>query len=1514
MRFHDEPRRRNHSIVKISSFLLATLLVVEFGTGAGVSSVALAQTPAIASLTLSPSTIAGGSGSSATGTVTLSAPAPAGGAVVTLASSNIELAATMPSVTVPQGATTATFSVGTNAGYRAYSNLSFTATISATLGTARNATLTVTAQPRPPDFTSGSTAGANTQWEGLMCGGIAPIGGYNDILYSCSGADATGFGTCTFRQECTIGCRRVPPTGGSPFRFNDFCATTGANPIEISDNYFTSGDHVPAIVRTEAPVTRPTTGVPNVRSIGEGVNARGFSPEDVGGLHFPVGVGATTMPFDVATSYVPQIEFIDVGGFWYDDDIPPFLIISGRSGHRWAVMLPPSPPPAQPIPTPVQFKIVGLNPVTGGDASLGQVHTSGLPYGIGPSISFTSSHPSIVPAPASVIQPQENLLGFDVPIETIAPDTDTDVTITATDGRYSFSAVLTVRKPPPPPVLAGVSVNPGSVVGGTQAIGTVHLSAPQSQSTVVQVSILENAPASLPSNTPPCPPSSRCHNVTVAAGQTQADFTINTQTVTSQFNLNVFAHVPAIQGNTGKSALLLITPGGGPLSLKFLTVTPDALTGGSNATGTVTLSGAAPSGGAVVTLTKSFADGSPGTVPITVPASVTVPAGQSTASFTIGTSSVTTTVTVTVHGAFNGSTALHHFVLFPLLSALQFEGTVPGGQPATGTVFLSSGAPSGGLVVSLSSLNTSRVTVPASVTVPAGQTSVNFTANTFPVTQFTGVEVRATGAGRTVSATLFLSVSLAPTSVTFTPSTIVGPGTVTGRVTLGSASPGNSNVSLVSSNSVLATVPFSVIVPQGQTSATFPVNVAQVTTTTTVQISATFDNVTRSGTLTINPPGGGGPTLSAVSLNPTSVVGGSSSTGTVTLSGAAPTGGLAVSLSDNSTAASTPSSVTVPAGATSATFTVSTVSVATTTIATLTATASSTSRTADLTITAAGGGGGGGGGAAGFLSPTANAPDSGGDGNGFQSSPVNAYADDVAIATDTNSGSGTSTSCTNSGKDRHRFYDFGFAIPGGSAIAGIEVRLDARADSTSGSPRMCVQLSWDGGTTWTAAKATGTLSTSMNTVMLGGATDTWGRTWSAANLTNANFRLRVINVAGSTSRDFFLDWVAVRPHLATAGPAALSAVSVSPTSVTGSTSAQGTVTLTAAAPAGGAVVSLSSSNTGAASVPASVTIAAGATSATFAVTTAAVTANTPVTVTATYNGTSTTATLTVTAVPPPVTLQSVSVNPTSVTGGTTSQGTVTLSSGAPAGGAVVSLTSSNTAAVTVPASVTVAAGATSTTFSASTVAVSAATPVTISAVYSGVTRTAALTVNPPAPTATLSSISVSPSSVTGGTGSTGTVTLSSGAPSGGAVVSLTSSNTAAANVPASVTIAAGATTATFAATTSSVASSTAVTITATYAGVTRTTTLTVNPQGQSATLTVTATGRSGERVTSTPTGISVNVGTTGSAPFTIGTSITLRVSDSRDAIWSGACSSGGTKTETCTFTLSGNATVNANVQ
>jgi hypothetical protein len=95
------------------------------------------------------------------------------------------------------------------------------------------------------------------------------------------------------------------------------------------------------------------------------------------------------------------------------------------------------------------------------------------------------------------------------------------------------------------------------------------------------------------------------------------------------------------------------------------------------------------------------------------------------------------------------------------------------------------------------------------------------------------------------------------------------------------------------------------------------------------------------------------------------------------------------------------------------------------------------------------------------------------------------------------------------------------------------------------------------------------------------------------------------------------------------GAVILSSVSLNPTSVTAGTSSTGTVTLTAAAPGGGALVYLSSSAS-AATVPSSVTIPAGATSATFTVNSTAVTASTPVTITASYAGSTKTATLTVT--------------------------------------------------------------------------------------------------------------------------------------------------------------------------------------------------------------------------------------------------------------------------------------------
>lgn len=184
--------------------------------------------------------------------------------------------------------------------------------------------------------------------------------------------------------------------------------------------------------------------------------------------------------------------------------------------------------------------------------------------------------------------------------------------------------------------------------------------------------------------------------------------------------------------------------------------------------------------------------------------------------------------------------------------------------------------------------------------------------------------------------------------------------------------------------------------------------------------------------------------------------------------------------------------------------------------------ASAYSNTASATTNSAGN--------TGWLNPTANAPvtSGSGDNNGFQTNPANAYADGGGVAVDTDSGTGTQTSCTSNRKDRHIYRDYNISIPAGATITGITVRLDAFADSTSGNPRMCVQLSWDGGVSWTNAQTTATLTTSEATYLLGGATNTWGRTWNASELSNANFRVRITNVASNTARDFSLDWVAVQ--------------------------------------------------------------------------------------------------------------------------------------------------------------------------------------------------------------------------------------------------------------------------------------------------------------------------------------------------------------------------------------------------
>jgi hypothetical protein len=151
-----------------------------------------------------------------------------------------------------------------------------------------------------------------------------------------------------------------------------------------------------------------------------------------------------------------------------------------------------------------------------------------------------------------------------------------------------------------------------------------------------------------------------------------------------------------------------------------------------------------------------------------------------------------------------------------------------------------------------------------------------------------------------------------------------------------------------------------------------------------------------------------------------------------------------------------------------------------------------------------------------FRNPTQQAADTGGDHDGFEVTPTNAFVDDTSPARNSN-GSG----------DRHRFYGYGLTVPAGCAVKGIEVKLDWKLNNVTGTSSMGVELSSDGGSTWTASKTDPVETGTFHQATLGGPADLWGRAWTPADVGNG-FRVRVQCNSTAVGKDFFLDWVAVR--------------------------------------------------------------------------------------------------------------------------------------------------------------------------------------------------------------------------------------------------------------------------------------------------------------------------------------------------------------------------------------------------
>ena len=846
-------------------------------------------------------------------------------------------------------------------------------------------------------------------------------------------------------------------------------------------------------------------------------------------------------------------------------------------------------------PTP---QAMTLNPTTlyGGQTSSGLLTLTGPAPTAGLVVAMSSNDPSAAPPTTVTVPGGASSVSFVV--ATFPVTAKTKPIITATANGSEMTADLTVE----PPVPLSVTASPSPVAGGNPVLGTVTLTGAASTGGVVVSLNTTNSAAK--------PPIS----VTVPAGSATATFSITTVPVTEAVTATISASIGLASVNTK----LTVTPP----DVLAISCSPSTVPGGSSSTGTVTMTGPAPAGGTVVEVSSDSSY-------LNVPGLLSIPAGSTSTTFTIGTTSpsVTTNATITAY-ALGPKVTCVLTVRAPSPTSLSLApSTVVGGLGSVGTVTLNGQAGKGGLVVALKSSSPSAST-PASVTVPQGANLATFNIATSSVSSGVSVTITASTPDSSAAATLALTPPV-PVSLSFSPSSVIGGATATGTVTIDVAAPSGGAVVNLASNTSGVSVPASVTVPAGSTTATFSATTSVVSSQTNATVTASVGSVSVTGTLTMNPA-----SLVGITISPTAVPAGESALGTVTLNGITGPGGITVVLSGNSTSCSVPASILVPAGASSATFTIQTSSVAKPATATISATLGSITKSASLTINTAT-----------LL--------------GISLNPT--------------------------------------TIAGGTSSTGTAVLTSAAGT---------------GGVTVKLASSTKSASVPASVSI-------------AAGKSSAMFTVKTVSVAAQTQAVISGSVGSVTESATlTIAPPSLDTITLKPTAVVGPAASTGTVTLTGPAPAGGLTVSLSS-NVSAATVPATVTVPAGAAHAGFTVKTSTVGTPTTAQISAAVNGTGINASLTVN----PPAIVSVALKPTSVTGGATASGTVTIGAAAPAGGIVVTLSSTSSSA-TVPASVTILQGKTSGAFTIQAHTVSTKTTVTIGASLGPSSKTAVLTIKP----------------------------------------------------------------------------------------------------------------------------------------------------------------------------------------
>lgn len=116
----------------------------------------------------------------------------------------------------------------------------------------------------------------------------------------------------------------------------------------------------------------------------------------------------------------------------------------------------------------------------------------------------------------------------------------------------------------------------------------------------------------------------------------------------------------------------------------------------------------------------------------------------------------------------------------------------------------------------------------------------------------------------------------------------------------------------------------------------------------------------------------------------------------------------------------------------------------------------------------------------------------------------------------------------------HDYYNYNINVSGATSIDGIEVITEGY-NGITGLFNFSVEMSWDGGSSWTTSGYRGTHNQVDSQQTLGGSSDTWGRSWAVTDFNNTNFRIKINKSEGNGAFYSYLDWVAVKVHYTVSG-------------------------------------------------------------------------------------------------------------------------------------------------------------------------------------------------------------------------------------------------------------------------------------------------------------------------------------------------------------------------------------------